>query len=425
MPTPRVDSVPRKLNAESPERRCDDDADQAVVAASCLESEVRTLQIEFSVPLIHRVSFTANLAQEHFAALLSMMPVEETGPPKVVAVIDENVLATSESARQIGVRLKQSPSVDLLAGDTDVFACVLPGGEAVKNTSVAVDKVLAAINAHNLDRRSYVLVIGGGAVLDAAGFAAATAHRGVRLIRLPTTTLAQADSGVGVKNAINHFGKKNWMGTFAVPWAVINDAGLLSTLPVREFRCGFSEAVKVSLLKSKDDFYHLCENAITISNRRMDVAFDAIERSCRWHLRHITGGGDPFEARQARPLDFGHWSAHKMETLSDYQIRHGEAVAIGVALDCIYSSMAHQLPEEVMMATCKCLSQLGLNLWHPTLENPTLILDGLEEFRQHLGGQLTLTMLRDVGSPVDVHEICPQQMTDAIAKLKMISRQFG
>ena len=107
------------------------------------------------------------------------------------------------------------------------------------------------IHAADLDRRSYVIAIGGGAMLDAVGYAAAIAHRGVRLVRLPTTTLAQADSGVGVKNAINYFGKKNWVGTFAVPWAVINDSGLLTTLPDRDFQVGFSEAVKVSLLKDR------------------------------------------------------------------------------------------------------------------------------------------------------------------------------
>ena len=91
-------------------------------------------------------------------------------------------------------------------------------------------------------------------MLDAVGFAAAIAHRGIRLVRLPTTTLAQADSGVGVKNGVNLFGKKNWLGAFAVPWAVLNDTALLATLPDRDFVAGFSEAVKVALLKSPEVF---------------------------------------------------------------------------------------------------------------------------------------------------------------------------
>ncbi len=120
-----------------------------------------------------------------------------------------------------------------------------------------------------------MVVIGGGAVLDAVGFAAAIAHRGIRLVRLPTTTLGQADSGIGVKNSVNLFGKKNWIGTFAVPWAVINDAALLGTLSDRDFICGFAEAVKVSLLKDAAMFGQLCSSAGEI--RRRQSAVDAAD----------------------------------------------------------------------------------------------------------------------------------------------------
>src|SRR6202022_3179540 len=123
------------------------------------------------------------------------------------------------------------------------------------------ERMLKVFHAAGLDRRSYVVVVGGGAVLDAVGFAASIAHRGIRLVRLPTTTLAQADSGVGVKNGVNLFGKKNWLGAFAVPWAVINDTAMLATLPDRDFVCGFSEAVKVFLLKDPAAFVGLCGTA--------------------------------------------------------------------------------------------------------------------------------------------------------------------
>ena len=380
--------------------------------------------VPFSVPFTHRLRFTENLAGNEFQTLLEVMPVGETGPPKVMIVADADVVTHSDAARQIGRRLQESEAVQLIPGKTGPFACILPGGEQVKNETDGVERVLGLINHHDLDRRSYIVVIGGGAILDAVGYAAAIAHRGVRLVRLPTTTLAQDDSGVGVKNAINYFGKKNWVGTFAVPWAVINDAGLLSTLPDRDFRCGFSEAVKVSLLKSKDDFYFLCDNASAIRNRKMDVAFDAIQRSCVWHLKHITEGGDPFEAREARPLDFGHWSAHKMEPMSDYRIRHGEAVGIGVALDCVYSSIVHGLPRDEMMSVCKCMSDLGMSLWDETLDDADVVMEGLEELRQHLGGRLTVTMLEDVGRPIDVHEIDDEAMMTAIARLKTIATQL-
>ena len=126
---------------------------------------------------------------------------------------------------------------------------VFPGGEAAKADDHLVREVWAAIDAAHLDRHSYALVIGGGAFLDAVGYAAATAHRGVRLIRFPTTTLSQDDSGVGVKCAVNAFGKKNWVGAFSVPFAVINDFQFLHTQDEETRRGGLIEAVKVALVR--------------------------------------------------------------------------------------------------------------------------------------------------------------------------------
>ena len=291
---------------------------------------------------------------------------------------------------------------------------IVEGGEAVKNDIHILERILGVINQANLDRRSYIVVLGGGAVLDAVGFAAAIAHRGIRLIRLPSTTLAQADSGIGVKNAVNLFHKKNWVGTFAVPWAVINDATLLQTLPDREFVSGFSEAVKVSLLKDPEMFAALCRQAISIRRRDMQASESIIRQSAIHHLQHITQGGDPFEAREARPLDFGHWSAHRLEVMSDFQLRHGESVAIGVAVDTIYSSLVHGFPQSEAQRVLTCLEHLGLALDHPALHDTESLFSGLEEFRQHLGGRLTVTMLTDVGQPIDVHEVDQQRMREAI-----------
>jgi 3-dehydroquinate synthase len=246
------------------------------------------------------------------------------------------------------------------------------------------------------------------------GFAAAIAHRGIRLVRLPTTTLAQADSGIGVKNSVNLFGKKNWIGTFAVPWGVINDAELLSTLSTRDFICGFSEAVKVSLLKDAGMFDELCRLAPQIRQRDKDACRRMIRASAILHLNHITRGGDPFEANEARPLDFGHWSAHKLEVMSNFELRHGEAVAIGVAVDTVYSSLVHGLPRADARRVLACLRELGFTLHHPLLADSETLFAGLEEFRQHLGGRLTLTMLPAIGRAIDAHEVDRRQMCKAI-----------
>jgi 3-dehydroquinate synthase len=373
------------------------------------------LDISFSVPFVHRLRETTDVGGDCFDVLAELLLAEDDpgNKPRVLVWLESSLLANNESAIQLSRRIA---SLDAIQCVCEPIA--LDGGEAIKNSPDFIDTLLSTIQRFALDRRSYIIAVGGGALLDAVGYAASIAHRGIRLVRIPTTTLAQADSGVGVKNAVNYFGKKNWVGTFAVPWGVINDVQLLHTLPDRDFRCGFSEAVKVSLLKSPEQFAWLCTHATAIGNRDMNLAVTAIRESCRAHLRHITEGGDPFEMQAARPLDFGHWSAHKLEPLTQYRLRHGEAVGIGVAIDSWYSALVHGFPIRDAERVCDLLNQLGLPLWDDALYPLDRLLDGLEEFRQHLGGQLTITMLNGIGHPINVHQVDVKRMAQAIAKLK-------
>ena len=142
-----------------------------------------------------------------------------------------------------------------------------------------------------------------------------------------------------------------------------------------------------------------------------------IRRSAELHLRHITNGGDPFEMVTARPLDFGHWSAHRIEQLSGYSIRHGEAVAVGIALDVMYSALAGRLSVTDADRIVRCLSRLGFETSHELLARPQAILDGLEEFREHLGGRLTIMVLEAIGRGVDVHQVDTAMMAEAMRRL--------
>ena len=379
------------------------------------ESDCTGPEVPFAPSFLHRLHFTGDLLGDDRAVLREVLEPSGDRPAKVQFWVDEFVADAQPDLRnKLRAFARSHADRVVMAGNVQIA----PGGEAVKNDIHILERMLKVFHAAGLDRRSYVVVIGGGAVLDAVGFAASIAHRGLRLVRLPTTTLAQADSGVGVKNGVNLFGKKNWLGAFAVPWAVINDTALLATLPDRDFICGFSEAVKVFLLKDPAQFAGLCETAGRIQNRDLSAALPVIRASAEWHRRHITQGGDPFESREARPLDFGHWSAHKLEAMTDFQVRHGEAVAMGVAIDTLYSSMALGLPAEDADRVIRCLLDLGFALNHPALRDTGDLFDGLEEFRQHLGGRLTLTMLRGIGDPIDVHEIDPDLMRAAILRLK-------
>ena len=374
-------------------------------------------EVRFAPTFAHRLYFTGDVLGADQDILAEVLEPSEGRRARVQFWVDEFVAKANPGLRRKLLSFAAAhPDRIERAGNVQVVV----GGEEVKNDIHVLERMLKVFHAANLDRRSYVVVIGGGAVLDAVGFAASIAHRGLRLVRLPTTTLGQADSGVGVKNAVNLFGKKNWIGSFAVPWAVINDIALLGTLPDRDFICGFSEAVKVALLKDPAMFATLCRTAAQIRARDPEAALPMIRASAEWHRRHITAGGDPFEMREARPLDFGHWSAHRLEAMTNFQLRHGEAVAIGVALDTLYSSLALGLPQAAAEAVLRCLRDLGFALSHPALDDEAGLLQGLEEFRQHLGGRLTLTMLRGIGDPIDVHEIDSGRMHQALERLKAL-----
>jgi 3-dehydroquinate synthase len=367
----------------------------------------------FSVPFVHRLRFTDDVLGADRQVLADVLTPSEGRPARVQFWCDQHVLEAQPGLKDSLKDFADAFEHIRRAGNVQV----VPGGEEIKNDIHILERMLKVFNAANLDRRSYVVVIGGGAVLDAVGFATAIAHRGLRLVRLPTTTLGQADSGVGVKNGVNLFQKKNWLGAFAAPWAVINDAKLLETLSHRDWICGFAEAVKVSLLKDAAWFDHLCRDAKAIGRRDLKVSLPAIRTSAQWHLKHITEGGDPFEMLEARPLDFGHWSAHKLEAMSEFSLRHGEAVAIGVAIDTVYSSLKFGFPRRDANRVLQCLSDLGFSLHCPELREVGTLFAGLEEFRQHLGGRLTLTMLHAVGRPFEVHEVDRAAMREAIEQV--------
>jgi 3-dehydroquinate synthase len=377
------------------------------------------LDVAFSVPAVHRLRFTDDLFGAEQKVFVDLLQPSGSKPASVQFWLDEDVDQAIDWLRE---------GVDGLISSCQGRAIrvghfqVVPGGEACKNDIHILERMLKVMNAADLDRRSYVVVIGGGAVLDAVGFAASIAHRGIRLIRLPTTTLAQADSGVGVKNGVNLFEKKNWVGSFCVPWGVINDAKLLTSLSDRDYRCGFAEAVKVSLLKDPSVFHQIRRSTRAISLREPGVCREIIRASAHLHLRHITQGGDPFESLEARPLDFGHWSAHKLESLSQYRLRHGEAVAIGLAIDVLYSAKVHGLPIDDARGIVSCLFNLGFDFDAPELQDVARLMLGLEEFRQHLGGRLTLTMLRGIGMPIDVHDIDREAMRYSIDQVASLTK---
>lgn len=368
----------------------------------------------------HRVLFTKNVFEASNPVLRDVLIEDFKGDPvKVLVIADDGLVrAYPELSSQIHQYFEQFSQINLVCP-----TIIAEGGERVKNSYFHVSEIQSPIDRYHIDRHSYVIAIGGGALLDMVGLASATAHRGVRHIRIPTTTLSQADSGVGVKNGINAFGKKNFVGTFAPPFAVINDLAWLSGLSDRDKRGGYSEAVKVALIRDKDFFEELEQSADKLACFDPEAMERLIYKCAELHVNHIASSGDPFEFGSARPLDFGHWAAHKLEQLSSYSIRHGEAVAIGICLDVIYSGLVGMLKESEVDRILKLIEKLGFELYsnelhYTTSEGHFTVLKGLEEFREHLGGELTVTLLEDIGQGVEVHEINIPKMTQAMHLLR-------
>jgi 3-dehydroquinate synthase len=305
---------------------------------------------------------------------------------------------------------------------------LVPGGEGAKRTREHVDALVAALAAKRLCRQSFVIAIGGGAVLDVVGLAAALVHRGLRLVRLPTTVLAQNDAGVGVKNGINADGQKNLLGVFAPPFAVIDDFAFLSTLPDVHWRGGIAEAFKVALIKDRGFFEELCRDAKSLG-RRDEPAMESLIRRCAiLHLDHIAQNGDPFELGTARPLDFGHWSAHKLETLSGHAITHGEAVAAGIALDSYYASREGLITRQDLQRLLAALGDCGFKLFFEEMEardaaGRLVLLDGLKDFQEHLGGRLTVTLPAGIGAKCERHDLDAARIEEGIAYLRERSRR--
>jgi 3-dehydroquinate synthase len=374
---------------------------------------VQSFDISYEYPVV----FTRNAFSSANRGLIDVLTRREADKLHRCGIfVDDGVLAAlPDLADQI------SAYASFHAKHLKIVGKLVPvaGGERCKNDPHTISDLLEKFSELAIDRHSFVIAIGGGAVLDAVGYAAAIFHRGVRHIRFPTTVLAQDDSGVGVKNAVNSLGLKNLIGTFAPPWAIINDSAFIDHLPAREKRAGMAEAVKVALIRDGNFFRWIESNHAALAQFSRPHLDRLIKDCAELHMRQIRLGGDPFEAGSARPLDFGHWSAHKLEHLTQNEVNHGEAVAIGVALDTRYSVLAGLLAEGEDERVVRLLKQLGFTLWHAALRQKNAkgqlsLLQGLVDFQEHLGGELTITLLGGIGRGVEVHEMNAERVSRCI-----------
>lgn len=377
------------------------------------------IQQSFKVSYNYPVIFTENMFDLQNESLKICFGNNYNINTKIIFAIDTTFLSNN-----IGLfdKIKKYFNFHLSAFKIIDKWIEIDGGESAKNDSNIVDTILENVHLHAIDRHSYICVLGGGSVIDTVGFAAALAHRGIRLVRIPTTTLSQNDAAIGVKNSINAYKKKNFTGTFAPPFAVINDFNFLYTLSDRDWRCGIAEAIKVALIKDISFFENIKNDATLLANRNMPVMQKLIIRCADLHLQHIASG-DAFEQGSARPLDFGHWAAHKLEYLTYFELKHGEAVAIGIAIDSVYSYLINNITKSELLQILDTLIQVGFDIFNPHLlhkdsKDNYLIINGLEEFREHLGGQLCVTILASIGKGIEVQSLDKKTLIDSINFLK-------
>lgn len=378
------------------------------------------IEYPINIPYQLRVYFTKHAFDVDNPLFRDLACSRESGNRrKVLFYVDEAVSqATPGLADQIAAYFERySEDLRLMGVET------LHGGESLKNDENCLDRIYGEIESRKICRHSYIVGIGGGALLDTVGFAAATAHRGIRHFRFPTTTLGQADAGVGVKNGVNFNRKKNFVGAFAPPFAVINDFSFLETLPEVHLRNGYIEAIKVALIRDAG-FFDWIEANVDALNRFEGAAMEElIYRCAEHHVAHIATSGDPFEMGSVRPLDFGHWAAHKLEQISEFALSHGEAVAIGIAIDTLYSEAMGYLEASCADRIIALLKRLNFETYSDCLEYRNgsrfpYVLEGLEEFREHLGGLLTITLLKRIGSRFEVHEMDTDVVLKSIERLK-------
>lgn len=381
---------------------------------------MKTIRQSFSVPFTYSVHFTRRVFAPENALLVSVLRPLTSGVSRALVVVDGGL---AEAAPGLVRQIERYFRAHRARLELVRKPLVVAGGENAKNGWASVREIMVAAGAEHLDRHSYVVAVGGGSVLDMAGFAASLIHRGLRFVRLPTTVLAQNDAGVGVKNGMNDGGAKNFAGTFAPPYAVIDDFEFLKGLPQSEWIGGVAEAFKVAIIKDKPFFAYLCKRAVALRARDQAVMEQVVRKTAALHLRHIAGSGDPFERGSARPLDFGHWAAHRLELMSNFTLGHGQAVSIGLALDSTYAMLKKMIAPAERDAIVKGLSDCGLPVWSPLLERPGArgepdVLAGLEQFREHLGGRLCITLPQPLGAKVEVHRISLPLMKKAIGLLR-------
>jgi len=291
---------------------------------------------------------------------------------------------------------------------------LIPDGERFKQLPT-VTRIYDSLVRANADRASTLVTFGGGVVGDMAGFAAATYLRGISLVHVPTTLLAQVDASIGGKVGVNHPLGKNLIGAFYQPHAVVVDPSLLGSLPRREFRAGLYEVIKYGMTSSPQLFDRIAADKKAIFDREASVLTSVIAESCR--IKASVVSADEREAGPRRILNFGHTAGHAIETVTKYRrYRHGEAVAYGMEVAAELALARGALAERDKKALADLIASLGPL---PAIADVSTaqILEAMQHDKKMLAGRLHFVLPTAVGATTVVDDVTEKEMKDALKRV--------
>jgi 3-dehydroquinate synthase len=291
---------------------------------------------------------------------------------------------------------------------------LVPDGERHKQLSTVV-RIYDALVRMNADRATTLVTFGGGVIGDMAGFAAATYLRGIALVHVPTTLLAQVDSAVGGKVGVNHQLGKNLIGSFYQPQAVVIDPTVLATLPRREFRAGLYEVIKYGVTSSAGLFDRVSRDRAAIFAREPAALTPVVTESCR--IKATVVSADEREAGPRRILNFGHTAGHAIEAVTKYRrYRHGEAIAYGMLVAAELAQARGALAECDKKALADLIAGLGPL---PTIADvrTAQIMDAMRHDKKVVSGRLHFVLPTGIGATSIVDDVTEKEMKEALKRV--------
>ncbi|MFA5251028.1 MAG: 3-dehydroquinate synthase [Phycisphaerae bacterium] len=337
-------------------------------------------KLEIKIPAVEQGSYTIKIGAGFLDSLWEQIESDFSRPNKFI-VTDENLVSAGHLQKLLGKR------------DIPVFV-IAPAGEASKTFNTVIS-IVEAMEKACLGRDSLVVALGGGTVGDIAGFAASVFKRGVPVVHIPTTTVAQADSSIGGKTGIDSSVSKNAFGTFWHPSAIYIDVSILATLDERQFRAGLVESVKHALIADSQYFDFLESNLDAILHRKPDVLEKMAFYNCK--IKGSVVEADPTEKNQRRMLNYGHTIGHAVEAASGFKLLHGEAVAIGIiAAGLIEIEMGLSTPERLNKIR-RIFEKLNVPVKLPPNLAENNLIGLMKHDKKAVGRQARFVLISDIG----------------------------